>query len=164
MHSKICDACMKSDIFCNSCQGRIDSGEVSKIELDVAKFLFGLKGKIKSLEDARILKIINGHAIIIITEKGSAAKIVGKQGSVVKLLAKHFGRPIRVVEADDAKSFINSLIIPASAAVNVVYADGKECYRIRVLKNQRNRLPLEPDEIRKIIEAIFGKAAEILFW
>lgn len=163
MHSKICDACLKSEIFCNSCQGKIDSGEVSKIELDITKFLFGLKGKIKSLEDAKILEVINGHAIIIITEKGSAAKIVGKQGSVVKLLAKHFNKPIRVVEADDAKKFINNLIIPASAAVNVVYADGKECYRIRVLKNQRSRLPLEPNEIRLAVEKMFSKPVEIMF-
>lgn len=163
MHSKICDACLKSGIFCNSCQGKIDSGEVSKTELDVAKFLFGLSGKIKSLEEAKIVKVINGHAIIIITEKGSAAKIVGKQGSVVKLLAKHFNKPIRVVEADDAKNFINNLIVPASAAVNVVYAGGRECYRIRVLKNQKNRLPLEPGEISVAMEKIFGKSAEVLF-
>jgi len=163
MHSKICDACLKSGIFCNSCQGKIDSGEVSKTELDIAKFLFGLKDRIRSLEEANILKVIDGRAIIIITEKGSAAKIVGKQGSVVKLLAKHFNKPIRVVEADDAKSFINNLIVPASAAVNVVYANGSECYRIRVLKSQRNRLPLEPDEIRNAVEKLFSKSAEILF-
>ncbi|MBU3957825.1 MAG: hypothetical protein KKB25_02005 [Nanoarchaeota archaeon] len=163
MHSKICDACIKSEVFCNSCQSKIESGEVSKTELDVAKFLFGLKDRIKSLEDANILKVIDGHAIIIITEKGSAAKIVGKQGSVVKLLAKHFSKPIRVVEADNIKDFINSLIVPASAAVNVAYANGSECYRIRIAKNQRNRLPLEPDEIRNAVKKIFGKSAEILF-
>ncbi len=163
MHAKICDACLKSEIFCNSCQGKIDSGEVSKMELDIVKFLFGLKDKIKSLEDARIVKILNGYAIIIITEKGSAAKIVGRQGSVVKLLAKHFNKPIRVVEADDVKKFISNLVIPASATVNVAYADGKEHYRIRILKSQKNRLPLEPDEIRTAVEKIFNKSAEVMF-
>ncbi len=163
MHSKICDACLKSDVFCSSCQKKIDSGEISKLELGVAKFLFGLKDKIKSLDEARILKVLNGHAIVIITEKGSAAKIVGRQGSVVKLLAKHFSKPIRVVEADEAKKFISNLIVPASASVSVAYSGGKECYRIRILKSQKSRLPLEPDEIKKIIENLYGKSSEVLF-
>ncbi len=154
---------MKSDIFCNACREKIESGEVSKLELDVSKFLLGLKDRIKSLEEAKIIKVLDGRAIIIITGKGSAAKIVGRQGSVVKLLAKHFGKPIRVVEADNIKDFINSLIVPASAAVNVAYANGSECYRIRIMKNQRNRLPLEPNEIKKAVGEIFDKSAEVLF-
>ncbi len=163
MHSKICGACLKAGIFCASCQKKIESGEVSALELDAVKFLFGLKDRIRSLEEAKIIKVLDGHAIIIITEKGSAAKVVGKQGSVVKLLAKHFGRPIRVVEADDIKNFISNLIIPASAAVSVAYANGSECYRIRIMKSQRNRLPLEPDEIKIAVEKIFGKFSEVLF-
>ncbi len=163
MHSKICDACIKSEVFCNSCQRKIDSGEVSKLELDVSKFLFGLKDRIKSLEEAKIIKVLDGHAIIIITEKGSAAKIVGRQGSVVKLLAKHFNKPIRVVEADDAKKFIGNLVVPASATVSVAYANGAECYRIRILKSQKNRLPLEASEIKTAVKEIFNKSADVLF-
>jgi transcription antitermination factor NusA-like protein len=163
MHSKICGACMKSGVFCSACQGKIESGEVSRLELDISKFLFGLKEKIKSLEEAKIIKVLDGRAIIIITGKGSAAKIVGRQGSVVKLLAKHFGKPIRVVEADNIKDFISSLIVPASAAVNVAYTNGSECYRIRIVKTQRSRLPLEPSEIRKVVGEIFSKSAEVLF-
>lgn len=163
MHSKICGACLKSGIFCASCQKKIESGEVSALELDAVKFLFGLKGKIRSLEEARIVKVLDGHAIVIITEKGSAAKIVGKQGSVVKLLAKHFGRPIRVVEADDARNFISNIVIPASAAVSVAYANGCECYRVRIAKSQKNRLPLGPDEIGKVVGEIFKKSAEVIF-
>jgi len=163
MHSKICDACIKSEVFCNSCQRKIDSGEVSKIEIDIAKFLFNLRDRIRSLEDAKIIKVLDGHAIIIITEKGSAAKIVGRQGSVVKLLAKHFNKPIRVVEADDARKFIGNLVVPASATVSVAYADGKECYRIRILKSQKNRLPLEASEIKTAVKEIFNKSADVLF-
>lgn len=150
-------------MFCSSCQKKIESGEVSKLELDVTKFLFSLRDKIKSLEEAKIIKVLNGHAIIIITEKGSAAKIVGRQGSVVKLLAKHFSRPIRVVETDDVKSFINNLVIPASASVSVAYSEGKEYYKIRISKNQKNRLPLDPKEVKSIIENIYSKSAEVLF-
>lgn len=163
MHAKICDACLKSDILCNSCQRKVDSGEVSKLEIDISKFLLGLKDKIKSLEDAKIIRVLDGHAIVIITEKGSAAKIVGRQGSVVKLLAKHFNKPIRVVEADDVKNFISNLIIPASAAVNVAYTDGKEYYKIRILKNHRSRLPLGAEEVKGAVEGIFNKTAEVMF-
>ncbi len=163
MHSKICGACLKSGIFCASCQKKIESGEVSALELDAVKFLFGLKDRIRSLEEAKIIKVLDRHAIIIITEKGSAAKVVGKQGSVVKLLAKHFSKPIRVVDAGNIKEFISSLIIPASAAVSVAYANGSECYRIRIMKSQKNRLPLEPGDISRVIGEIFGKPSEVIF-
>jgi len=68
-----------------------------------------------------------------------------------------------MVEAGEAKKFISDIIVPTSASVSIAYSGGKECYRIRVSKNQRSRLPLEPDEIRIAVEKIFSKSAEILF-
>lgn len=163
MISKICSACMKSDILCNSCQKKLESGEISKMEFDVVKFLSTLEGRIKSLEGAKILKVLDGTAIVIVAAKGDAAKIVGKQGSVVKLLARHFNKPIRVVEADNVKDFINNLIMPASAVVNTAYVGGGECYRIKIPKNQRGRIAVGAELVKPAVEEVFGKSAEIIF-
>lgn len=163
MQSKICTACLKSDILCSSCQGKIGSGEVSKTELGIAKFLSTLEGRIRSLEGARIIKVLDGAAIIIIAANGDAAKIVGRQGAVVKLLARHFGKPIRVVEAGNVKDFINSLIMPASATVNTAYVRGGECYRIKIPKSQKGRIAVGVELVKPAVEEAFGKPVEILF-
>ena len=162
MHSAICGACLKSDILCSSCQKKIDDKSISAIEFEVARFLSSLEGKIKSLESAKIIKVVDCTALIIVAAKGDAAKIVGKQGSVVKMLARRFGKPVRIVEAGNISDFINNLIIPASAKVNTAYVNGKECYRIKVLGHTKRKIAINMNTVKLVAEEVFKKPVEML--
>ena len=113
MKAPICEICLRSSLLCSACKEKIDNGKISDTEVDVLKFLFRLSDRVRSLADIRIIRVIDSDIILIISGKGDAAKIVGKGGSVVKALAKEFGKSIKVIEeAGDFKDFLSKLLSP----------------------------------------------------
>lgn len=148
--------CLKSDVLCNACQERLESGKISKSDLEVSRFLYGMEDKFKGLQNAKLIKTIEGDNIIIVTGYGDAARFVGRQGSVVKLLAKHFNKSIKVVEfSPDIKTFVRDLV--PNAVVNILYTKEGEKYKIMTRGHVASK-----EEVENIIKNIFGKPAEVV--
>src|SRR5690606_15688240 len=97
----VCDVCLKSGILCQGCETKLKSGEISQMDLDIAKILFKLgDGKISFKKTIEI-----GDVVIIITQKDQVGKIIGRGGKIVRELSKKVGRKIRVVgENSDLKN------------------------------------------------------------
>lgn len=71
MQAPICEVCLKSDILCSACQDKLDKGIISNGDIEVAKYLYKLSEKMKSIRDVKVLRIINSDALIIITGRGT---------------------------------------------------------------------------------------------
>ena len=107
MQTTICEVCLKSKILCNACQDKLSKGIITKGEIEISKYIFKLSEKMRSIRNVKIIKIINSDVLIIVTGRGDAARLVGKGGSVVKLIAKKFRKSIRILEeASNFKEFI----------------------------------------------------------
>jgi transcription antitermination factor NusA-like protein len=121
--------------------------------------------KVKILRDVKILQIIDSGVILIIANRGDAAKVVGKDGYIVKALAKEFKKSIRVLEeAPEFKKFVQDLISPTIVqGINTLYTQSGTVYRIRVPLTQKNRLSIDPENISQILEDVYNKKAEIVF-
>ncbi len=164
MQSPICEICLKSDILCGACKEKFDSGATTQLEIDISRFLFNLAGKVKSLADIKILKVFDFKLIIIITARGDGAKIVGRGGSIVKVLAKKFKKPIKVIEHSQFKEFIQNLLQPVSfLGVNTVYTLNGEFYKVRIAEAQQARLQFSQEEFSEIIKALYGCKTELSF-
>lgn len=165
MDSPICDICLNSSILCSACQEKLTSGKVSESEISVLKFLFRLSDKVRSLADIKIIKVIDSSTIIIISGKGDAAKIVGKGGSVVKALAKEFGKSIKVIEeADNIKDFSQRLLSPVPIiGVNTIFAIDGERFKIRIAESHKGKMHISQDTFSEIMSNIYKNKAEISF-
>lgn len=163
MQTPICEVCLRSEILCNACQEKFNNGELNEIELEVLRFLYKLSERVKSLKNVNIIKVIDSGVLLIITGRGDAAKIVGRKGSIVKVLAKRFKKNIRVLEeATSFRKFIQDLISPVSLnGINMLYTENKKIYRIRI--PTRSHLLLSPESFSEIVEDLFDYKAEIVF-
>lgn len=156
MEAPICRVCLKSDVLCSACQEKLESGTISEGDVEVSRFLYTLEDKFKSLQDAKLVKVVEGDSIILVAERGHAARIVGKQGSIVKVLAKHFNKSIKVIElSKDVKEFVRNLI--PNASVNILYTTDGERYKI-ITKEQRVKLR----EVESVIRSMFKRPVEIV--
>ncbi len=161
MKSPICEICLNSNILCRACEEK----NISEKETEVLKFLYKLSGKVRSLSDINIIKVIDSDIVLIISGKGDGAKIVGKGGSVVKALAKEFGKSIKVIEeADDFKDFLQKLFLPVPIiGINTVFTQDGEQYKVRISASNKGKIQISPDIFSEIIENIYNNKAEISF-
>ncbi len=165
MKTPICEVCLNSDLLCSACKEKLDSGRLSDNEINILKFLFKLSSKIRTLSDAKIIKVINSDVVLIIAGRGDAARIVGKAGSVVKALAKEFNKPIRVVEeADNFKEFLKNLFSPVPVVgINTVYTPEGEVHKVRISQADRNRVHVSKDIFSEIITNMYDNKVELAF-
>ena len=157
----ICDVCLKSGILCQGCEDKLKSGEVTELELKISKILYRLaEGK---LGFKRAIDM--GDVVIIITERDQVGKLIGKGGKIVRTISRAIGKRVRVVGEDsDLRSVAEDVLAPARiSGINIVYGkDGKEKFKIRVIKEDARRIPASLDVLNKIIKRLTGEETTIV--
>ena len=161
MKARICGVCLKSGMLCRTCREAVEKGGVSEAEVRVSRLLFGLSDKVRNLKDITVKNVLEtGGLLVIVCERGEAARMIGKSGNVVRRLEKELGKRVSIVEeAPDARQFIAGLLHPTPVVgVNVLYRGGGEMLKVMVGGGSA-RLPLR--DFREIIRRLYGKEVEI---
>lgn len=157
----VCDVCLKSGMLCQGCENKLKSGEITQIDLDIAKLLYKVgDGKIGFKKTIEI-----GDVVIIVTEKDQVGKLIGKGGKIVRAISKKIGKKVRVVgENSDLKSVSTDILAPARiSGINIVYGkDGKEKYKIRVMKEDARRIPAKLSLLNDIIQKLTNEETIIV--
>jgi transcription antitermination factor NusA-like protein len=152
-------------MLCSGCQARLDSGKISQKDVDVSRYLYGLTERMRSIRDIKVIRAIDCGTLLIITGVGDAAKLVGRNGVIVKQIAKEFKKSIRILEeAPDFRDFIEELISPASiSGINTLFRENQEVYRIRVPAAQRNQVLITSEGFSQVMSNFFNRKVEIVF-
>ncbi len=99
MKAPICGVCLKSGMLCRTCMKKLERGNVSETDIEVARALLELSASIRSLRDITLERAVGSdNMIVIVCAKGDAARIIGKSGRTAKKLEKELGKPVRIVE------------------------------------------------------------------
>ncbi|MCE7697560.1 MAG: KH domain-containing protein [Methanobacterium paludis] len=152
----VCDVCLKSGMLCQGCEKKLRTGEITQLDLDIAKILFKVgEGKIGFKRTIEI-----GDIVIIVTEKDQVGKLIGKSGKIVREISRTVGKKIRVVgENSDLRSVARDILAPARiSGINIVYGtDGDQKYKIRVMREDSRKLPGRLDVLNDIIKQLTGE-------
>lgn len=165
MQAPICEVCLKSDMLCSGCQEKLNVGIITQHDVNVSRYLYNLSERMRSIRDVKIRRAIDCGTLIIITGIGDAAKLVGRNGVIVKKIAKEFKKSIRILEeAPNFREFIEELISPASVnGINTLFKENQEVYKIRVPATQRNQVMLTPESFSMIISNFYNRKVELIF-
>lgn len=160
MQAPLCEVCLKSDILCSGCDAKLKDGRLSQTEVEASRFLHLLEERHTQLAEAKLLKVVDADHLIFIAGRGDAAKLVGRQGSVVKELAKKFGKNIKILEEGNFKSFVSDLVQPAVVSgINIIYSPSGEKMRVRVSRARPN---ISAESFAQVVGSVFGKPAEMV--
>ncbi|MBM3309746.1 MAG: hypothetical protein FJY77_05760 [Candidatus Altiarchaeales archaeon] len=156
----ICEICAKSGVLCAACEKKLQEGRITKLEVGLSQTIYKLtKGEV-GFERAVELD----DTIIILAKKEDIGKIIGRKGAHIKDLSKKFKKQIRVVGTGNLRDSVVEFIAPARVRdINRVYKPEGEVYRIRVDAQDKDKLRMKTEEIRKIIALLTNTNVELVF-
>ncbi|NVM52800.1 MAG: hypothetical protein HWN66_03785 [Candidatus Helarchaeota archaeon] len=163
----ICKICAKTEVLCNSCETKLETGEITQLDIDLANYLTELEARFSSLKNANFYKSIDvGSVLIVLVGTGEISSFIGPRGKVIKLLQEKFGKNIRIIEKiTDLKKIIEDLIVPAELlGMNKIYLPTGEIEsKARLKWGDENRLPANPEVLEEVIYRLTNERIRIAF-
>lgn len=163
----ICKICAKTGVLCNSCETKLEEGEITQEDIDIANFLMELEGRFSALKNANFYKSIEiGSVLIMLVGKGEISSFIGPRGKLIKLLQEKFAKNIRIIEkVTDLKKTIEDLIVPAELlGMNKIYLPtGEVESKARLKLGDENRLPADPNVLEEVIYRLTNERIRIAF-
>ncbi|MGA3290000.1 MAG: hypothetical protein ABSD42_07180 [Candidatus Bathyarchaeia archaeon] len=158
MKTELCSFCLKSGILCQKCSAKVKSGEISQIDLKIARLLLSLEEKYPSLQNVCFYKAIEVEkTLAIIVGHGDVPRLLGYSGKIIKALGDETGKNVRVLEygVDDRK-FLEDLFIPFSIlTINTIWLpDGTTETRVILKRKRGSQLPFDLKALKEIASKV----------
>jgi hypothetical protein len=122
----ICGFDAKNSILCPQCEGKVESGQLTKADVDASMILANIAKSNKEIEDFTLYscKEFDGNFVLSLA-KNDIMKI-RQSRTLYRQLSDQFKGKIWLVEADETdKRFIEDLFFPTKIlSINAVWAPG----------------------------------------
>jgi transcription antitermination factor NusA-like protein len=154
MKTELCSFCLKSGILCQKCSSKVKSGEISELDLKIARLLLSLEEKYPSLQNVCFYKAVDVEkTLAIIVGHGDVPKLLGYSGKIIKTIGDETNKNIKVLEygVDDRK-FLEDLFIPFSIlTINTIWLpDGTTETRVILKRKRGAQLPFDVKALKEI--------------
>jgi len=167
MKTELCSFCLKSGILCQKCSAKVKAGEITELDLKIARLLLSLEGKYPSLQNVCFYKAVSvGKTLAILVGHGDVPRLLGYGGKIIKALGDETRKSVRVLEygVDDRK-FLEDLFMPLSIlTINTIWLpDGTTETRVILKRKRGSRPPLDIKALREIAYKIRKMSLRVEF-
>jgi transcription antitermination factor NusA-like protein len=146
--------------LCSACAQKVESGKISKVDVEVSRALFKLSREIKNFEADFVNAIDTEKMIMIFCHGKDMGSIIGKAGKNIAKLEKILGKKVRVIQqTSDEKELIKNIVGVPIFAINKIY-DPEEALKIRLEKKYLKKVDRGAAEA---VKKIIGKDVKIVF-
>jgi len=154
-------------MLCQKCLGKLESGEVSELDLKIARSLLSLEEKYPSLQNVYFHgAVYAGKTLAIVVGLGDVPRLLGFGGKIIKVLGEETGKSIRVLEygVDDRK-FLEDLFAPLSIlTINTIWLpDGTTETRVILRKRRGSQPPFDVKALKEIASKVRNMTLRVEF-
>jgi len=158
MKTELCSFCLKSGMLCQKCSAKVKAGEISEVDLKIARLLLSMEDKYPSLQNVTFYKAVDVEkTLAIIVGHGDVPKLLGYSGKIIKAIGDETGRNVKVLEygVDDRK-FLEDLFIPFSIlTINTIWLpDGTTETRVILKRKRGTQLPYDLKALKEIASKV----------
>jgi transcription antitermination factor NusA-like protein len=158
MKTELCSFCLKSGILCQKCSAKVKAGEVSNLDLKVARLLLSLEEKYPSLQNLCFYKAVEVEkTLAIIVGHGDVPKLLGYSGKIMKAIGDETGKNVKVLESGvDDRKFLEDLFMPFSIlTINTIWLpDGTTETRVILKRKRGAQLPFDLKALKEIASKV----------
>ena len=161
----ICGFDAKNAVLCPQCEGKVETGELTKADVDASILLAKIAKSNKEIETFSLYscKEFQGNFILALA-KNDIMKI-RQSRTLYRLLQDQFKEKIWLVEADETdKKFIEDLFFPTKIlAINTVWAGGIQKTKAVVSGKWTSKFPINTKKVIEIVKNTRNLDIEIEF-
>ena len=167
MKTELCSFCLKSGMLCQKCSAKVKAGEISNLDLKIARSLLIMEEKYPSLQNVCFFRAIDaGRTLALIVGHGDVPKLLGYGGKIVKTLGEETGKSVRVLEngVDDRK-FLEDLFTPLNIlTINTIWLpDGTTETRVILRRKRGAQLPFDLKALKEIAQNVRKMSLRVEF-
>ena len=166
MKAPLCNFCIKSGILCPRCQEKVRSGEVTDLDIRVAKLLFKLEDKFPTLQKISFYNAFEVDQVLaIVVGNGDLEHFFSGEGQIMREIAEGTGKKIRMFEKKgDNRRFLEDLFAPAAiTTINKIWLpDGSTETKV-ILSGYSRKLPLKTNVLKDLAKRVRGITLRIAF-
>jgi transcription antitermination factor NusA-like protein len=167
MKTELCSFCLKSGMLCQKCSAKVKAGEISELDLKIARLLLSLEEKYPSLQNVCFYKAVDVEkTLAIIVGHGDVPRLLGYGGKIIKALGEESGKSVRILEygVDDRK-FLEDLFIPFSIlTINTIWLpDGTTETRVILKKRRGSQVPFDSKALIEIARKVRKMSLRVEF-
>lgn len=167
MKTELCSFCLKSGMLCQKCSAKVKAGEISDIDLRIARLLLLLEEKYPSLQNVCFFKAIDANkTLALIVGHGDVPRLLGYGGKIIKALGEETGKSVRILEngVDDRK-FLEDLFMPLSILTinTILLPDGTTETRVILRRKRGAQMPFDLNALKEIAQSVRKMSLRVEF-
>jgi len=167
MKTELCSFCLKSGMLCQKCAAKVKAGDISDLDLRVARLLLSLEEKYPSLQNVCFYKAVDvNKTLAVLVGRGDVPRILGYGGKIVRAISEETGKSVRVLEQGVGdRKFLEDLFIPLSIlTINTIWLpDGTTETRVILRRKRGGQLPFDLKAIKEIAQNIRKMSLRVEF-
>ncbi|MFX1459920.1 MAG: hypothetical protein ACFFBT_10670 [Promethearchaeota archaeon] len=162
-----CQTCVNSGFLCNSCEQKLDAGELTEFELDLAKGLLTLEEqeKFNFLKDISFYKAIDFEDVVILV-LGRKDKLRITQDLINWIKETYeIDELIFIEKTNKPRPVIEALIAPSKLiSLNEIFlATGDIEFKAVVRSQDKEEILFTKEELEDLVLELIGKVTRIEF-
>jgi len=156
----ICTPCAKRRLLCPACEAKLSTGEVSVYDIEVSRILYEL-----FQDEADFTRAVDTEThLIVLAKSENVGGIIGKGGANLRRIQERAGKPVRVIGRDDYLETAKALIAPARVReINPVLGSKNQKIRVHIEADDKGRLRLKPEDLRRLLAAVTEAEVDLVF-
>ena len=166
--SPLCTICLKNyPLVCGNCQEKISEGEISELDIKVARVLVNLEDLFPSIKEVNFKQVFVADGVyVVLVGKGDVRRILGSGRRVLRQLEEELNAKVRLVEESrDPQKILRDLIRPVRIlGINTIWLPDNSFERkVRISERERDNIPLTLEQLNNVIYEMTGERIRIVF-
>ncbi len=163
-----CVTCVNSGLLCTSCQEKLDNGEITDFELDLARDFIELEEqeeKFGYLKDVSFFKAIDFEdVVIIVVGRGDKIRITSELINWIKETYE-IEKIILVEKTKKPRPVVEALITPVKViSINEIFlATGDIQFKAVIRKSEKDKILFTKEELEDLIVELTGNITRVEF-
>ena len=160
-----CETCIKSSFLCSSCEAKMNTGEISEFDLEIAGTLLELEPKYTILEEISLYQTIDfGDVVILVVGQGDKIRFSDDIKNEIKKTYE-VNYVILIEKTKKLRPIIESLILSGKLiSLNEIFLPtGEVEYKAIIDKSDKDKILFTAEELEDLIKELTGEIIRVKF-